>query len=845
MKSLLKGFLATILTIFFSSTTLYSQNTSDNCDIARKKYLEQNPDVEKAKMDPWNHYQSYGKREGRIWPSCIVESNSNTPKFHLHECKYLNGGNVGASSAFSTNEDIIDKYKKITKKNPILFKEINGAKCCKIYYCSLNDKAVHQGEFTEYDLSLLNAYKFQSLEDCLEIIQLIERLSLTTPTDEESLIIKTNVKEYEARTIEDDIYLGKSTGYSLSYKFEKLKNKYLTVSIKHPACKDTIIELNKKERNEYARLEFTDNYLKDNFAALVKGDYMNNINSLKAFQIITTNDELYKEFSDAIDLIELNQCLVSGSNEMIDAFVQKKPFSQEYKKAIEIVQYFKNADASYNEVLSKNNIEGYENFLNNYKYSKYRTDVQKKLVEQALILYTRIGTVDTLLYCYKNYITPYNNLGNWIDNITITITKELEKALMNENKSNNTINEYAAHWTKMMDVEKVINTNFKKFRLYVTTIIPNQYFDLLRNNSSKNSQDSIINSFKNNFESLTTYYNIDPSDKNIVNYILNNTKDKSGMLKLYSTDYLTKYLVDSIRNFKNDFSYKNNTYSISKTSESIILNWENNQLSGIQSTYDKDGLEFRITFTSYPHYSLLEYFQKGKLVTEMHFENDAFQYQYEFENGENISLKNLRDLTALGDKFMAEKKYDLAADAYSKAKNKYPSSLPENIHLNKSIASCVSYLKELAAREQENKNDESRTTENKSTDKNSDDNKKNNPINTKSTTKNYEDMSLNFVINKLKSPGSAQFVDYLDAIETKEILIKAGFRLKECTEVTRVVVDSQNGFGALLRSTWFVFFKSGMACHAEEAKSLQNTGMGDKTMMINMALEWNNCDCSK
>ena len=93
MKSLLKGFLATILTIFFSSTTLYSQNTSDNCDIARKKYLEQNPDVEKAKMDPWNHYQSYGKREGRIWPSCIVESNSNTPKFHLHECKYLNGGN--------------------------------------------------------------------------------------------------------------------------------------------------------------------------------------------------------------------------------------------------------------------------------------------------------------------------------------------------------------------------------------------------------------------------------------------------------------------------------------------------------------------------------------------------------------------------------------------------------------------------------------------------------------------------------------------------------------------------------------------------------------------------------
>jgi tetratricopeptide (TPR) repeat protein len=87
------------------------------------------------------------------------------------------------------------------------------------------------------------------------------------------------------------------------------------------------------------------------------------------------------------------------------------------------------------------------------------------------------------------------------------------------------------------------------------------------------------------------------------------------------------------------------------------------------------------------------------MVTEMHYENDEFQYQYEFENGENISLKKLRDLTGVGDKFMAEKKYDLAADAYSKAKNNYPTSLPENIHLNKSIANCVNYLKELEEKE--------------------------------------------------------------------------------------------------------------------------------------------------
>jgi antitoxin component YwqK of YwqJK toxin-antitoxin module len=45
-----------------------------NCELARKKYLEQNPDVAKAGMDAWNHYTTFGKREGRKWPACSENS---------------------------------------------------------------------------------------------------------------------------------------------------------------------------------------------------------------------------------------------------------------------------------------------------------------------------------------------------------------------------------------------------------------------------------------------------------------------------------------------------------------------------------------------------------------------------------------------------------------------------------------------------------------------------------------------------------------------------------------------------------------------------------------------------
>ena len=66
--------------VFQGSETASSNtqvNTEEkNCDQAKKKYLEQNPDVAKNGMDAWVHYTSYGKKEGRKWPNCSEESNS-------------------------------------------------------------------------------------------------------------------------------------------------------------------------------------------------------------------------------------------------------------------------------------------------------------------------------------------------------------------------------------------------------------------------------------------------------------------------------------------------------------------------------------------------------------------------------------------------------------------------------------------------------------------------------------------------------------------------------------------------------------------------------------------------
>ncbi len=45
-------------------------NKAMNCAVARQAYLTINEDVAKAGMDPWTHWTSHGKGEGRKWPSC-------------------------------------------------------------------------------------------------------------------------------------------------------------------------------------------------------------------------------------------------------------------------------------------------------------------------------------------------------------------------------------------------------------------------------------------------------------------------------------------------------------------------------------------------------------------------------------------------------------------------------------------------------------------------------------------------------------------------------------------------------------------------------------------------------
>ncbi len=41
--------------------------TKPSCEQAKQKYLDKNKDVVTTNIDPWIHYLSFGRKEGRIW----------------------------------------------------------------------------------------------------------------------------------------------------------------------------------------------------------------------------------------------------------------------------------------------------------------------------------------------------------------------------------------------------------------------------------------------------------------------------------------------------------------------------------------------------------------------------------------------------------------------------------------------------------------------------------------------------------------------------------------------------------------------------------------------------------
>jgi hypothetical protein len=162
-------------------TSSQSQNLiPENCESARKEYLDKNPDVKNAGMDPWTHYNYYGKNEGRVWPAC---KNKEIKGFDnvitSDDIKILTGVNDAIVNGYLVPKDeqeltqaynaILDKKEKINYLKFVIEKysasDENSLTISSVaYFYKIKDQSLYfnNDEFVSKDEWMTN-YKFLSL----------------------------------------------------------------------------------------------------------------------------------------------------------------------------------------------------------------------------------------------------------------------------------------------------------------------------------------------------------------------------------------------------------------------------------------------------------------------------------------------------------------------------------------------------------------------------------------------------------------------------------------------------------------------------------------------------------
>ena len=133
------------------------------------------------------------------------------------------------------------------------------------------------------------------------------------------------------------------------------------------------------------------------------------------------------------------------------------------------------------------------------------------------------------------------------------------------------------------------------------------------------------------------------------------------------------------------FNYKNNQYQSIEGSTYEELTFKNNEIQEIK-VFKDNNLQTQLKFSSgYSNMNEASYFINGKLVLTDFMQFASKLYSYEFEDGVNLSLKQLENKIKEGDAALASKNFDKALEIYSECSNDYP----PNIELNKRIENSI------------------------------------------------------------------------------------------------------------------------------------------------------------
>jgi uncharacterized protein (TIGR02145 family) len=401
---------------------------------------------------------------------------------------------------------------------------------------------------------------------------------------------------------------------------------------------------------------------------------------------------LIQKATDRKDSLELLIALSKESEKAIDDFIVTHEKSSFLDESLKIKNEMVAARELFDAAKNQNTVESYEAFLSKFPKSLHNKEAHRKLVEAAEKAAINSSSTTLMVNYIKNYLI--NNLSFFIsDEIAekkSKILNSLDEQLIKDYITNDTkkiYQNYSDLWKKYDEIKSDKLLNDYWYGLYRTrqyhTKICDLIFNKLKESKSIETQNQIVDKCESDFPNL----GINDNFNNLIYTVLFFSKG-TGSIKLFNVGYVP-YLFNlgEYSSFFDNimYSYKGDQYKSLQNITLEELNFLNGSFHGLNKCYNSSNLDF--TFNAFQGNSKdFSYFQNGKLVKTKTRLNDGKFYEYEFENGINLTLKELDKKIEKGKEYIKSGNYDLAISEFENAlKNNFPTSIAQNINLNKNL----------------------------------------------------------------------------------------------------------------------------------------------------------------
>ena len=468
--------------------------------------------------------------------------------------------------------------------------------------------------------------------------------------------------------------------------------------------KSDFYKLKKSSKNHVVRFEYLQSYMLDEYKKIANSMNPKDFNDWLAKYPKSSAKQTAINRKDSVELII---ALSKGQEAAIDEYILAHKSSVFLNEAEGVKKEMVLARELFTSACQKNSVEAYEDFLSKYPKSLHNKEVQKLLLNAAEREAIATSSSEKMILFIKNYFIPNINLIEIIETNKFSarekkIKNSLEDFIIKEALQNNQDNKYENYrllWSKYSAICKDNNIpsvlkNFDKIKKYQVEIC-DYLFNKLKDANTIEKQSIWIQKTLDDFPELELNDNFPAKSNDILLTIIETQTNGTGKILVFNSNILSQIP----RNSKIDngliakynygkYEYQGKTLDALATCNNQELNFAKGILSGINKAYKDKQLQYSIDANKNNEITdEISYYKDGKLVKTIFVSKECTSdgncivnkdFFYEFENGENITLKKLdQELSILKGSINATNYDEVIYKLNQLKKTKIPINLPQ------------------------------------------------------------------------------------------------------------------------------------------------------------------------